>query len=155
MNDFTVLRRIFTDAHVIDVDLSMWDKKITFLVFADHYENWEGKSCPLLAVALAGVRQLRMEFKHYDIQLDDPTAHVQWLIDCCLIEQHSDGIRLVLSYHNMSFPVVEVQCEAIEVHRIDNSLLDKVFPDWRKPGSGLARPGIEELARVLSSRGGP
>ena len=144
------MQRVFSDAHVVDVDFSHWDKHIAIWVLADHLEDWTER-CPLVVVEFIGVRECSMRFNHYADGVGDPDQHVQWRIDDLEILDRG-GLCLTRLYSGHTAPHLEILCERIEIRKAAHSILDSCFPGWNKPYSALARPGIEGIANILQSR---
>lgn len=143
------LERIFSDAHLVDLDFSAWDKELRLFVLADHYRAWEGR-CPLLFLRFTGVRKFEVEFHHLDLELKNvlgPEAHVQWLIDDPEIQREGRHYDLLLSSSLAAAPTLRLLCENVLVTEIDPAPIDRGFPGWNQPGSGLIRPGVLELLK--------
>ena len=78
--DRNLLERIFSDAYVVDIDFSEWDKRICFLVLADRYEAWSDRS-PAVLIEFYNVREFSCRMPQPEIGFDEPEKHLQWKID--------------------------------------------------------------------------
>jgi hypothetical protein len=143
------LTRVFSDAHVLDVDLSRWDKSISIWLLSDHYKEWQDR-CPLVVVDFLGVIDFHIRFNHEDVHLPD-TQHVQWNIYKSSILEKDNQISVDLSGHHSS-PCVGVVCSGITIREASHAVLDNLQPDWNEPFSPLVRRSIEELSRRLRRR---
>lgn len=62
MQSTELLEQILSDAHVVDADLSGWDKAIDVCVLADHMPHTETDRLPLLRVQfIIGVSSFRLQ----------------------------------------------------------------------------------------------
>lgn len=141
--DVSEFKRIFSDAHVVDVDLSEWDKRICLWVLADHFENWTAR-CPLVVVEFGRVREFACRLPSAQHTLEAENRHVQWRIDDSKVEQTGAGLLVRLSGSVYS-PVLTIECDSISFRADDIRLLDKLWPGWNQPYSALARPSIDKL----------
>jgi hypothetical protein len=64
--ELEVLERIFSDAHVKDVDFSVWDQSLAICVLADHFREITGGRCPLILVRFREVKEFRVVFNHLE-----------------------------------------------------------------------------------------
>ncbi len=140
---------IFSDAHVVDVDLSRWDKSIDLYVLADHMGRVEGNRLPLFVVQFIEVRRLSFERSVANPELG-PDEHVQWLIDDFRIEEAGDEVAISLWGHRAS-PRIELVCRDVDINPVELRVFDELFPGWNQPSRGLARPGARVMANLLSS----
>ena len=141
--DRDTFERVFSDAHVIDIDLSRWDKRISFWVLADHYENWSHR-CPLVVVDFVNVHEIH--WKMPELRLEDDEHHLQWVIYSALIEE-TTSLRFELS-GSPSSPIFVIACESVEIRQMPIEIVDAVAPGWNRPYSGFARPNLERLVRM-------
>jgi len=146
VNKKETLARVFSDAHVLDFDLSKWDKLIAVWVLADHYKEWQDR-CPLVVVDFHGIIDLHMHFNNKNVDLPND-QHVQWIIYKSSIREKDNQIVVNLSGH-LSSPHVDIVCRDITIREVSHTILDSLQPDWNKPFSPLARRSIEELIRQL------
>ena len=133
-----IFDRVFSDAHVIDIDFSQWDKRIELWVLADHYENWRSRK-PLVVVSFVEVQEFIFSTGEYRPGTD---GHLQWRVDSCEVEEQSNQVRIRL-WGSRQFPVAQITCNTIDIKSVPSHILDKCFPGWSKPNAGLARPGLE------------
>ena len=143
------LMQIFSDAHVIDVDLSRWDQAIVLYVLADHAPRTEEGRKPLFAVEFHRVARLNVEFLHLNSVPLGEGEHFQWMIDDFSIQTTSTGFEVAL-WGLTSTPRMEIACVDVSVKPVALRLLDEAFPGWDEPSRPLARPGIEAWGLVLN-----
>jgi hypothetical protein len=139
------LLHIFSDALIIDVDLSSWDKYVDLWVLADHYRKWTDRM-PLVIVRFSHVTSMNFAFQHYGIELECPRQHFKWRIDDFDISQNGNLVSIML-YSSSAHPRLQITCTAINVYDRDHSILDRLFPGWGSPYSAFVRPGIDGLFR--------
>ena len=145
--DTETLERIFSDAHVKDVDFSEWDQQITVCVLADHYRDVGGGRLPVLLVQFLRVSDFRVRFNHLDGEPLEDGAHYQWLVDSSSFEKGDAGWTVRLSGSLPAAPSLELTCEGVSVEEIEPREVDRACPDWDRPYQGLARAGISKLIR--------
>jgi hypothetical protein len=151
--DRRLFKQIFSDAHVVDIDLSRWDKQISLCVVADHVKGTKSRA-PLFLVSFLRANRFSLFFKHHDVELHDPGRHFQWNVDECQIQQTNKNLIIML-YGGHITPCFEIECAAVEIRRVPNLLLDELFPGWNAPYSGFARPGIEEFGKLFQKEEKP
>ena len=117
---------------------------ICFLVLADHYEAWSDRS-PAVLIEFYNVREFSCRMPQPEIGFDEPEKHLQWKIDDFEI-QVSNAITRLRLFGSPSSPVLNIECEGIEIRSIAGFLLDKTFPGWNKPFAGLVRQSVEDMA---------
>lgn len=144
--DRAAFERVFSDAHVVDVDLSKWDQLIAVWVLADHFDDWTDR-CPLVVVEFRNARNFTIVFPQECVELDSPDHHVQWNIDDMTIREGPTTVTVDL-FGSRTSPRLTIECESIEFRRVSHSLLDDQFPGWSRPYSPFARPGIEVIAKM-------
>lgn len=142
--DRRTFERVFSDAHIIDIDFSEWDKKIALWALADHYEDWTHR-CPVVVVEFHGILELACKMPPREFGLDAPNEHLQWNIDDFEIDEQSSNIRIRL-FGSASSPSLTIECETITFRRASSDTLDQTFPGWNRPYSALARPSIDEIS---------
>jgi hypothetical protein len=147
--DSATINRVFSDAHVIDVDLSEWDRRIGLWVLADHFRNWSHR-CPVVVVEFEDVREFRMRMPSNKVVLDSPRQHIQWRFHDVDLQTTKDGIRITARGSDSS-PVLTVECKTIEIREVDSKLLDKLNPGWNQPSSPFARGGVEKLVNRFAA----
>jgi hypothetical protein len=143
-----LLERVFSDCHVVDVDLSEWDRRVGLLVVADHVESDEwGRNAPLL-VSFVRVHDLRVKFNHLDIELDDPTVHFQWQVDTMIDKtEKGERTRRLLISGLKATPTLEIEFERVEIEHLSCSDMDRRLPGWTDPSGPFARPGVLQMLR--------
>jgi hypothetical protein len=148
---FKVLEEILSDAQVVDVDLSSWDKAMDFYVLADHMPRTKSDRLPLYRITFIGVSRL---------QLDNTAAtslnlangeHAQWRIHDFRIQ--GDSNQAAIEFWGTSpSPKVELTFEDLDIQPVALSTFDELFPGWTRPMSGLARPGPLDMAKQRRAR---
>jgi hypothetical protein len=136
----THFEAIFSDAHVIDVDLSRWDTGIDLYVLADHMPRTPDGRLALFRVEFVHVREFQLEIDPRGRDGLAADEHVQWLIDDFEVTQDHEALRISL-WGFAAAPRLAVLCENVEIHPFDLNVLDDLFPGWNAPRRGLARPG--------------
>jgi hypothetical protein len=148
--DRQLFEQIFSDAHVVDVDFSRWDERVSLYVVADHAIPSAADRLAVFVVNFERVFRFSVDFNHFEVKLDEAHQHFQWNIDDFSIREDQKHLAISL-FGGATWPRLEIQCEKVAIRRIANSVLDELFPGWNKPYSGLARPGIEALYALRSS----
>lgn len=138
---------IFSDAHLVDIDLSAWDRRIVLYVLADHVGRIAGNRLPMFAVEFGRVHNWNMAFNHLDhappIDLG-PDEHVQWRIHNYRVEDAADELEISLWSPSAS-PSMVIVCEDVLIWELDYEGLYQLFPRWSQPGSGFVRPGLDVM----------
>jgi hypothetical protein len=149
--DQDFFERVFSDAHVIDVDLSRWSKKVSLWVLADHLEEWTYR-CPLVITEFNFVRNFSFEFLECGLAKELAELHIQWRIDDFEIGNDKFGNFAFRLWGSKSSPTLCINCESISFRRSNPEILDQLFPGWNTPNSGLIERGIEQLWEENSKR---
>jgi len=136
-------RRVFSDAHVIDVDFSEWDKQISLWALADHYENWAGR-CPCVVVEFRRVREFSCSMPEPDLTPESPGEHLQWNIYEFVADDHGSALYFRLS-GSPSSPILQIRCDSVSIRAVPIDALDAVCAGWNRPFAPFARPGIDRL----------
>jgi hypothetical protein len=137
MVEAEMLKTIFSDADLVDLDCSQWDTAISIYAIADHLPSPKpGKRC-LVAVRFLGVQKLEWTFQHhhftnFPLKEDDPESHT-----------------IVLS-GGEQFPILRITFEDVEVDQIPHSIFAAVNPQWANLSLGMGRPGIEALHKLFT-----
>lgn len=134
---------IFTDAQVVDVDLSRWDKSIGLYVLADHGSRADGRT-PLFRIEFERVRDLQLEIDAREAGTLATDEHLQWRIDDFEFAQDEEGIRVSL-WGAAASPRLAIRCENLEIYSFEPTEFDELYPGWNAPGRGLARPGPDAM----------
>jgi hypothetical protein len=149
-----LLERLFSfasDAEVIDFDFSKWDKEVSLVVLVNDAWNGQGRG-NFQRVSFFFVEELNWKSNNSDnfIPVDN---HRGWLVDQIEISEESGFIVAKLRGMAAS-PDITIKCDRIEIVETVPWIIEDVNPNWRPPGSGLARPGLEELyARIKAGSG--
>lgn len=142
---------VFQEAHVVDFDFSQWDRRLRLVVVAGLFgENFEGRG-PLHNVDFIRVKKLSWHANHLDVVLDSPDDHCQWVIMEFHVEKQDQFDRIKLSGFGPT-PTMELMCSDVQISELDAAVIDRVNPEWNRAGYPLARPGFEELLRILKCR---
>jgi len=142
---------IFQEAHVVDFDFSQWDRRLRLVVSAGlTKENFEGRG-PLHNVDFIKVKELSWHANHLDVVLDSPEQHCQWVIMEFHVEKRGQFDSIRLSGFGPT-PSLHVTCSDVHISELDASVVDRLNPNWNRPYLPLARPGFEELLRMLKRR---
>jgi hypothetical protein len=150
--DQRLFEQIFSDAHVIDVDFSQWDKLVSLCVVADHVEVPTPSRLPLFLVDFLQVSKFFLTLNHLKVGLEDAEKHFQWNIDDFKI-QNSNKTIVISLFGGPTWPKLEIECQEIVFQHLSHAILDDLFPDWNAPYKGLARPGIQSLSRLFRTLG--
>lgn len=148
-----LIEDIFSDAHVVDVDFSGWDKAIDIYVLADHVPRVGGDLLALFRVSFVRVDSFLFETSpglgraQTHLTADE---HVQWRIDDCRIREEGGQTTMAFAGSESS-PRLEIVCGEVEVQPVAHSVFDELFPNWSRPRSGLARPGPLRMKAAGSS----
>jgi len=143
--DRNLFESVFSDADVVDIDLSEWDKRLSLWVLADHWQDWQNRK-PLVVVDFEGIIEFSCRFPQSECNLVGESAHLQWNIYDFDISESEVGVRVRL--HGMkSSPILTIECSTIRFRQNPIEWLDRINPGWNRPQSGLARPGIAKLLK--------
>ncbi len=134
-----VFGRIFSDAQVVDVDMSDHFRFIGLAVVADHYRPWTEygeRTAPILLVRFEAVRVWNMTYSvHPEPTYDGP---VQWLIDEAQIEWGRSAELSIRLTGLPGDPSLQVVCAAVSWTELHPRAL-RLDPR----GVCLLRPGLE------------
>ncbi|MEL6338544.1 MAG: hypothetical protein AAFQ65_01415 [Myxococcota bacterium] len=146
VNNDEAFARVFSDAHILDLDFSLWDENLSVLLVADHFE---ASGPAVLVVTFRAVRHFSVVYNHHDIELEN--GHFQWLIHEAREHPptHKGRRSTRLSGHHAS-PVTEIEFDDFEILEVDQSLLDRIAPGWREPGGPFVRRGWLHMLREES-----
>lgn len=145
MQSRKLLEQIFSDAHVVDVDLSGWDRAIELYVLADHMPHTEPNRLPLMRIRFVGVSSFQLQIDESavgEVVMDD--EHVQWRIDDLRLQQ-GDRTTTIDLWGSESSPKLRITFRDTEIEPVSPTTFDELFPSWTQPGRGLARPGPLEM----------
>jgi hypothetical protein len=135
MLDIELFARIFSDAQVVDIDMSQWDKKISFWIVSDHYREWQTRM-PLLVIDFLSVTKFNIETNNSAVPMD-AEKHLQWTIYESSIDKKYNGYSVYLTGHTTS-PRVTIECGKIEFKETSHTILDALQPGWNKPYAPFA-----------------
>jgi hypothetical protein len=141
----SMLRIIFSDAQVVDVDFSQWDYGLSIWMLADHLLESGDRHIPLVVVTFEAVTQFSVSLQHY-ADRPPPPKHFQWRVHNCEFGTIVDGVPVDFQFWGTrGMPTVTIRCGRVSVRRESHRVLDAVFPKWSQPWSSLARPGLNAL----------
>jgi hypothetical protein len=140
-----VLLETMTDAIVIDVDLSEWDRRLRF-VCAHEGDDLSAASDVNQIDFIRATSMSWNASKPMRVRQGDD-RHIRWTIWAIDVVEVDRGYKVQL---RGSGPEVEIECEDIDVTVLDARLVAVLNRSWFEPGQPLARPGIEALtAKIL------
>jgi len=149
------LKLAFSDADLVDVDLSWWDSVISLYVLADHVPRTAQGKRTILAVRFRGVRKFDWSFPHHDFKnfplYSSEGEHLNWNIYRINIIRNEIS-ELTLS-GSEQFPILKICFEDLDVEPIEEALFSSINPQWYCQGDGLARPSIERLYLLKKRKG--
>ncbi len=151
--DGRILRRIFSDANVADIDMSRWAEAMSMWVWADHYRPWE-VICPLVVVTFEKVSSWCVSVPEL---ADVPPVRRHWRISDATVRRRGQGWSLCLE-GGTNFPTVKIVCGDVRVREVrKQDSLERLFGRRRVQFSGrLVRPDLSWfLARQAKGRGRP
>lgn len=157
MRKMDLFSRVFSDALVVDIDLSSWDKSATLYVLADHVERVEVDRLALLAVEFVRPESFNVAFRHLGKreQLESllgTDGHVQWTIDSSRVEKKGTGLSISLWAAGALSPKLDIVCDEINIRSVDHKFFDEINPSWEHSYPGFARPSIEVLYNFFSAK---
>jgi hypothetical protein len=137
---------IFQEAHVIDFDLSQWDRRLRLVVVAGLVPgNFHGGRGPLHNVDFNGLQELVWRVSADGPQeLESPNHHSQWVIMKFDVYEQLQADKILLAGFGPT-PTLEIVCSDVAISELDAKIVDRVNPSWNKASSPLARPGFEDL----------
>lgn len=119
------LRVVFSDAHVIDVDFSEWDKAVSLVVVADHLRPMRGR-LQLVCVKFADVKRISFRFPRVG-SLRSKSEHFQWWTTWIEWKELAVGKRFAIG-GDYSMPKIEIVCDGVSVHALMESIFRKSIP---------------------------
>ncbi len=145
--DVTVLKRIFSDCEIVDIDLSNWWASVTVLAVSDHYEQWEGR-CPVLCITFQSADRFNLRFNN---RIDsENNLQMKWISYKCTISEidttTGGGFKIFIS-GSPHMPSIECECRNIAWEVVPTSVLDRVFPGWQLPTTGFVRQDIKSILK--------
>ena len=151
-----ILELVFSDAELIDIDFSSWDKHISFIVKSDHYKSHytkDGFFVPIINLKFSGITDVHFEFSHHEKNSleDDPDKHYHWIIDQSTIDKNGKHYRLSF-FQSGVMPKVSISFKDVKIEEMDHKYFDRVNPQWEKQNAGLARPCINKLYGMVAGK---
>lgn len=155
-HDRELFDAVFSDALVIDVDLSREDGEIALLVVADHVLE-DQHHCQTFLVRFQRVRV-------FSLTRGDPTDGGMFRIaNFTISEEHGPpgagggkelAIELVDGYpvdkDRASDVWLQIRCQGVAFDPVQHHILEMVAPGWAKAESrALIRPGVLAMAAAI------
>ena len=148
---------IFSDADIVDIDLSCWDKYITIIVIADHLKSsFSSNRRPVFNFKFHSVHEFKCNFYHNkdNAYKDDLRKHYRWPVDRFEIKSENSVIHLELKSGYEVLPILNIAFEKLEVQEFDMKIIDKITPKWFEPNNPFARRSLEEIYQSLQGKKG-
>ena len=133
-----MLRRVFSDACVVDIDMSRWAEEMSIWVWADHYRHWRD-SCPLVVVRFRGVTELKL---HVSPLEGYPPHRRQWNIDQMRLRSRGRDRRVLELGKLGDDPSIVVTYATVTAREVRKADLGSLFPGWGRADGRLKRPGL-------------
>lgn len=137
--------RIFSDAHVVDLDWSVWGQEISWLVLADHFRDWTeggGGLCPLLLLTFSDVSLFEFR-RDVSVPVGAFEGHMQWVVDN--VEIHASAPWDIEFWGRGQFPRVRMNFREWSREELSHAVVEKIAPGWRRPGAPLIRRGWKAM----------
>jgi len=149
--DWKLFKTIFSDAHIIDVDFSEWDRLIRLVVESDHAE-WINNRLPIFSIQFMNVSLFVCSYNYSQVILENPDEYCQWEIHDYQKKMSDNGqIEISLISPGPGADIL-IKCKEINIQQIEHEVLDSLFGHWNKPYSPLARRSIKSLSTSVSSK---
>ena len=153
-NKDKLVKIIFSDAILIDIDFSKWDKYISLIVLADHLNSsFFKRRKPVFKIIFNEVASINFDFNHYKnyIYKNDPDKHYTWLIDRSKIRKIKGLKEIVLSQFGEKSTIC-IKFADYNVIEISPKILDGININWKQPFSPLARGSVEDIQKMNKKR---
>lgn len=144
-----IFEQVFSGAHLVDIDLSRWDKRVVLYVLADRMGYRQGNRLPMFAAEFIRVSRLEIAFSHLLDNVSVSLAgdeHVQWVLYEYSIRHFEHGLEVTL-WGLPSTPRMTLVSEDVIIREVASTQIDAVFPGWNKPFGGFVRPGLDMWTR--------
>ena len=145
MNIESEFAQIFSEAQVIDIDFSKWDKFIRLVVIGLNYPAGDDNRSRLFNVDFSGVKEFTWRGHHIGITLDDANKHCQWTVMKYIITRTSSGYEVSLSDVSPPSPEITILCEDIQISAASWDVVFAVNPLWHGSHLPLARPSLDQI----------
>jgi hypothetical protein len=146
-------KRIFQEAIVYDVDLSIWRKRVRIVAAAGAIGGrFSAEYCAMYYVDF-------LRPKHLELNFDLPEAHdralgdalASWTVFDCAIVIEGRIMKLHLRRTGGPEPDMKIDCCGIDLVEFDPRPIRKfVNADFGLSSGGFARPSLEEIIKKLS-----
>ena len=144
------LSLIFSDAVLLDLDLSAWTSELTLAVLADHYgDGPRGGSAPVVVLTFSGVERFSLDFRQH---ASEPTRLV-WRLTNPTVEIDQDRLELDLDSSFEHAPRLQMSATDVTISSVEHWQVRMAIPEWDpSPGrSGFIRAGLR--ARLFGTDG--
>jgi len=138
--DAALFKNIFMDGHIVDINFSYWDQRISIMTIGSAFSDQFKKRLPIFNVHFFAVSKICGTFTK-DARNGaglDSKEHMHW-------RTHASSVVIVdeilqCSIWGMSnMPKLDIKCDSIKIVEVDPFLLDESSPGWSRPRSPLAR----------------
>jgi len=148
MRKLSEVERLFSEAHVIDVDFSRWYESIVLLVIAGHWREPAGGRLPTLVVEF--VKPVRCDWDAVDSRKHceqfGVTGSVFWHIQQADVSKGSEGRTVVKLWGESGSPHMTVECTSIWISEVVPSVIDRAFPGFmRSIDASFIRDNIKSV----------
>ncbi len=153
-NKDKLIKTIFSDAILIDIDFSNWDKCISLIVLADHLNSsFFKRRKPVFKIIFNKVKSINFDFNHYKDYMyeNDPDKHYTWLIDRSRIGKIESMKEIALSQFGER-STIHIKFSDYEVIEISPKILDEININWKLPFSPLARGSVENIHKIIKKK---
>lgn len=142
---------IFSEALIVDVDMSCWSKKISLYCIADYmHELTSYERGPLFRVDLFEPITLSIELADRNQDHPEVGSHPFWRVSESSVKQHKGFIEV--SVHSReSYPKMKIVCKDIWAVECDQKLFEQVDPESGSAhrSIGFRRPSIEQINTII------
>lgn len=146
-NSLLLFKRIFHEAHVVDIDFSKWDKFFRFVTVASAFPPEADGRYPSYQVDFCGVESFAWRSNHLDVELEEG-QHCQFTVMDYAIRRTSSGYAFYI-FGRSPEPTIQIFFRGFRISKIPYAAIRTVATDDDTPYGPLARPSIEELSARL------
>lgn len=140
---------IFSDADVIDLDFSEWDKLIRLIVVSDHMPFSRSDIRPIYSVEFVKCSIFEMNIAKFVLGMEDD-KHCQWNIYDFTLEQVEGGFDVNFT-SSIPGPNIHIRCMEFNIEEVDMKVVNIVNPTWSAPYSALARPSMFKISAASNN----
>lgn len=133
-----LLSRVFSDACVVDIDMSRWAEQVSIWAWSGHWRPWRDVQ-PLVEVTFAGVTDFLVRVPP---AAADPATPRPWHIDDLKLKRVPGGrFKLALGLAKEA-ATIAVAFASVAVREVEDVDLGSCFPGWKGGDGRLERPGL-------------